>query len=409
VPQFPDRLVQLAVQFTPALLLSLLTTAIRLAVSEAPTALSPTEKADGETVMLIGGGGARIVMFAVMDTFAAATDVAVMVTGCGGTEAGAVYVALVVLVVPESVLVSVPKVPQAPAVLDPQLASNVAPTPVTSLLTSTVTAVLAPSPRVAEGAGANESAMAGASIVSVTLLVADGLLVTDAVIVTVPPMGAAVGAVYTDAAPSAVCAGEKVPHAPPVRLPVTGLPPHVTVQSTPASRASLTGVMVTCTFEPITSDLIGPETVPLRAATEIAPASAPDAAPHPRRFAITATPSKRARTQMDLETCRAPPPALFEVPSYRPPAEPRKCDDRHAPPRSSLPGLAFIARAESPVAAIPLPCRSFRGRILETPAASGRGKSGKLYSIGIAWPLFRFAILCCEFSLNVRGLPRAPT
>ena len=76
----------------------------------------------------------------------------------------------------------------------------------------------------------------------VSVLLAEGSLVNDAVNVTVVPTGTSCGAVKIETPPSEVCAGAKTPQAPPVRLPVFGLPPQVTVQSTPAPLGSLTGV-----------------------------------------------------------------------------------------------------------------------------------------------------------------------
>jgi hypothetical protein len=84
----------------------------------------------------------------------------------------------------------------------------------------------------------------------VILLVADGLLATVAVIVTLVPMGITNGTVYMEATPSGVCAGTNVPQAPLETLPVTGLPPQVTVQLTPALALSSTGVMFTWTIDP---------------------------------------------------------------------------------------------------------------------------------------------------------------
>jgi len=101
-----------------------------------------------------------------------------------------------------------------------------------------------------EGGETNDTKTDGATTGSVTLLAADGLLATAAVIVTVFPMGMMAGAVNEEATPSGVCVGTKVPQAPFVILPVTGLPPQVTVQLTPASAVSPTGVMFTWTIDP---------------------------------------------------------------------------------------------------------------------------------------------------------------
>ncbi len=100
------------------------------------------------------------------------------------------------------------------------------------------------------GGETKESATVGATTGSVTLLVAAGLLATAAVIVTVFPIGMMEGAVNVDATPSGVCAGTSVPQAPPVTLPVTGFPPQITVQFTPALVLSPTGVILTATIDP---------------------------------------------------------------------------------------------------------------------------------------------------------------
>ncbi len=96
-----------------------------------------------------------------------------------------------------------------------------------------------------EGGEINDRETDGTTMGSVILLDADGLLATSAVMVTVVPMGMIEGAVNVDATPSGVWVGTKVPHAPPVTLPVIGLPPQVTVQFTPASVVSPTGLMLT--------------------------------------------------------------------------------------------------------------------------------------------------------------------
>ncbi len=63
-----------------------------------------------------------------------------------------------------------------------------------------------------------ETAMGVESTVRLTVLDCEGLLVTVAVIVTVVPIGITDGAVNRLVAPSLVCAGESVPHAPLVIL-----------------------------------------------------------------------------------------------------------------------------------------------------------------------------------------------
>jgi hypothetical protein len=99
----------------------------------------------------------------------------------------------------------------------------------------------------------NSTAIGLDSTVRLTLLLCEGLLVTVAVMVTVVPIGTTDGAVNTLAAVSAVCAGVSVPQAPLVMLPVVGLPPQVTVQSTPALATSLDGIMLNDIFEPMES------------------------------------------------------------------------------------------------------------------------------------------------------------
>jgi hypothetical protein len=91
----------------------------------------------------------------------------------------------------------------------------------------------------------NDKTLEAATTGNVTLLDADGLPATAAVKVTVLPMGMMDGAVYMEATPFGVCVGTKVPQAPLLILPVTGLPPQVTVQFTPALAVSPTGVMLT--------------------------------------------------------------------------------------------------------------------------------------------------------------------
>ena len=104
---------------------------------------------------------------------------------------------------------------------------------------------------------------------------------TAAVMVTVVPIGTTEGAVNTVVAPSAVWAGVSVPHAPFVMLPLTGLPPQVTVQSTPALIVSPDGIILSFNVEPIESAL-PVATTPLEFATEIGPALTPDAEPPPQ-------------------------------------------------------------------------------------------------------------------------------
>jgi hypothetical protein len=97
----------------------------------------------------------------------------------------------------------------------------------------------------------NATEIGTGNTVSVIVLVSDGWLVTVAVIVTVLPIGTAEGAVNIVASPSPVCAGVRVPHAPFLMLPVSGLPPQRTVQSTPARARSPVGIILKLIFDPI--------------------------------------------------------------------------------------------------------------------------------------------------------------
>jgi hypothetical protein len=90
-------------------------------------------------------------------------------------------------------------------------------------------------------------------MVRLTLVLCEGLLVTVAVMVTDALIGTTEGAVYVVACPSAVCAGDKVPQEPLAILPVTGLPPQVTTQSTPALVLSPVGIMLNFTAEAMAS------------------------------------------------------------------------------------------------------------------------------------------------------------
>jgi len=116
--------------------------------------------------------------------------------------------------------------------------------------------------------------MGTARIVRLVLLICDGLLVTAAVIVTEVPIGTTDGAVYVVAAPLEVCAGARVPQAPLAMDPVTGLPPQVTVQSTPALLLSPIGVML---------NVVVPVTLKAVTVEETAPALAlaPEVPLHP--------------------------------------------------------------------------------------------------------------------------------
>ena len=87
--------------------------------------------------------------------------------------------------------------------------------------------------------------------------------------------------------------GASVPHAPLVIMPVTGLPPQVTVQSTPALLLSPTRVMLSFAVPVKVSEL----TVPveeLEAVIEIGPALAPvvETPPQPATIPASAIPAK---------------------------------------------------------------------------------------------------------------------
>jgi hypothetical protein len=139
--------------------------------------------------------------------------------------------------------------------------------------------------------------IAGAAIVSVAVLFAEGLLVGEALIVTVLSIGIEVGAVYKATAPAVVCVGEIVPQAPFVVLPVTGLPSQVTLQSTPAFRLSLIGVIVRSAFAPVAREVNCPLTAPVGSVTEIAPALLDKLLPQPAKNPIAPTEKTRTSTR----------------------------------------------------------------------------------------------------------------
>ncbi len=188
-----------------------------------------------------GGGGPVIAIVPVTDLVVSVNEVAVTVTAPSlGIVAGAVYV--VTLGAPK--LSSVIDGLNDPHAVAPHVTVQITPAPTGSLvgvaerravvLTSTELGTARSKP-IAIGVG---------RIVRLTLLLCEGLLVTVAVMVTEAPIGTAGGAVKTVAAPSAVWAGVSVPHTPFVILPVTGFPPQVTAQSTPALMASPVGSML---------------------------------------------------------------------------------------------------------------------------------------------------------------------
>jgi len=148
--------------------------------------------------------------------------------------------------------------------------------------------VTCPPRLIVEGGETKASDRGGTTTGSVTLLVAAGLLATAAVMVTVFPIGMVDGAVNIEATPSGVCAGTRVPQAPPVTLPVTGLPPQVTVQFTPALEVSPTGIILTATIEPAAREESCPDDVPLGLVTEICPAFTLEPLEQPERPSMKA-------------------------------------------------------------------------------------------------------------------------
>jgi hypothetical protein len=82
-----------------------------------------------------------------------------------------------------------------PQTLEPQLADQVAPAAVLSLVNCTVSCAVLPAMIDVGGVPRKAIVIAAGVIVSVTVLIADGSLVTDAVMVTLVPRGTAGGAV----------------------------------------------------------------------------------------------------------------------------------------------------------------------------------------------------------------------
>ena len=81
-----------------------------------------------------------------------------------------------------------------------------------------------------------------------------------------------------------------MPHAPLLMLPVTGLPPQVTTQSTPALTLSPTGIMLSFAVPAIASEV----TAPLAPVMEMGAAFAPEMEPLPQPAIIV--PSIAAQT-----------------------------------------------------------------------------------------------------------------
>lgn len=210
------------------------------------------------------------------------------------------------LVVPAKFVEIVLNDPHAPAVVDPHAAVNPAPAAVVSFAIWTCSVAVPFKGREAGGVNPNEMAMGAPTIVRVTALTADGSLVTDPVMVTVFPIGTVVGAVYTEASPSPVCAGANVPQAPPVIPPVIGLPLQKTLQSTPAFCPSPTGVMLTFALAPATRDLSCP-VAPPNAVTETAPARVDELPPQPTMLAsrTTSDSSEQPPVRERPSTCAA--------------------------------------------------------------------------------------------------------
>jgi hypothetical protein len=231
-----------------------------------------------------GGGGPVTVIVALADFVVSVSEVAVIVTAPpAGMAAGAVYTVFA----PDAVVVGLNE-PHAP---EPQVAIQATPAPTGSLVTDAVRFSVPPISNKLVTALEKEMATGVGRMVNRRSLVCEGSLVTEAVIVIDVPIGTAEGAVKVVAAPSAVCVGERVPHAPLVMLPVTGLPPHVTVQSTPASALSPDGIMLSFSGEPMESALPGAVT-PAAVTVEMGPALTPEVAPPPQPDVIPAMESR---------------------------------------------------------------------------------------------------------------------
>jgi hypothetical protein len=206
-----------------------------------------TYRLDGTTLTVTAGGktGVVIVTVALADLLVSVNDVAVIVTVLpGGTTDGDVYM--------ESPVADVAGL-KDPQELDPQVAEKATPAFNGSLVTCVTNCSGVFTKSVAGTTEVNATPMGAGTMVKVTLLLCEGLLVTVPVIVTDALMGTTEGAVYAVACPSAVCTGDKVPQAPLVMLPLTGLPPQATTQSTPALMRSPVGIMLNFTVEAMAS------------------------------------------------------------------------------------------------------------------------------------------------------------
>jgi hypothetical protein len=130
-----------------------------------------------------------------------------------------------------------------PQATDPHAAVQITPAPTGSFVVAAVSSAAVFTSMELGTAVEKEIAIGVDSIVRLTLLLCEGLLVTVALMVTEVPIGATDGAVKTVTAPSAVCAGASVPHAPLVMLPI------------PALIGSPEGIMPICSVEATSSAL----------------------------------------------------------------------------------------------------------------------------------------------------------
>jgi len=224
-----------------------------------------------------GGGSGVIVIVACTDFVVSVSEVAVMITvPPDGTVEGAVYIVAVEL--KAAPVMAGLNEPQA---FTPQLAVQITPAFATSFVVCALKAVFPLTASELGGTGGpNEMTIGKATIVKLTLLFCEGLLVTLAVMVTVVPIGTTEGAVKSVAAPSAVWTGVSVPHAPLVTLPLTGFPPQVAVQSTPALMLSPVGIMLSVAVVATASEVTF-AVPPLELAIKIVPAFAPEPEPLP--------------------------------------------------------------------------------------------------------------------------------
>jgi hypothetical protein len=227
VPQ--GVLVQATVQSTPALPMSLLTTAVKFAGVPAVTDAGASVNA-----MAIAG---TTVMLALALFVLSVVEVAVTVTTPpAGTMAGATYVAVAPLAVCGVIE------PHAPALAHVSVQST--PSEERSL-SAVATKFNGPLTCVVAVAGVTLTTIGGGgTTVMTTVALIAGLVVDVALIVTVPPVGMTLGGVYTVATPLAVCVGLRLPQAP--ALAQTGVP-----QSTPLLAVSKATVAVRLAVVPM--------------------------------------------------------------------------------------------------------------------------------------------------------------